>query len=253
MTRDGFAGSRSFSTWCGWGGERGSAAALARALRKLSDAGNPAGLSYQLWSLAAWSSLPWLDRVETPTLIVSGTADDLVPPANAVRLAACCRTAVCTCFPAGDHQVVSGARHDQRRRLDSVEPRQARPGGERPELVREAGRVARVAQLAECAGERGRRPSFAAPAAPRRDEREPANPSRVIVRELLCDRAAERVPEHVDARVAERLENAANDPRERRDRERQQRQVGAAGAGRVEDDRPGAPGEHLLGTTHISA
>src|SRR5256885_2784689 len=96
------------STWCGWGGERGAPAALARALRKLSDAGNPAGLSYQLLSLAAWSSLPWLDRVETPTLIVSGTADDLVPPAEAVRLARRLPNSSLHLLPGGGHLIMFG-------------------------------------------------------------------------------------------------------------------------------------------------
>jgi pimeloyl-ACP methyl ester carboxylesterase len=55
------------STWCGWGGDPGSPAAVARAV---PANGNPLGCSYQLWSLATWSSLPWLDRIETPTLVV---------------------------------------------------------------------------------------------------------------------------------------------------------------------------------------
>ena len=96
------------STWCGWGGERGSAAAVARALRKLSDNGNPVGLSYQLWSLAAWTSLPWLGSFETPTLIVSGAADDLVPPANAVRLARRLPNSSLHLLPGGGHLIMFG-------------------------------------------------------------------------------------------------------------------------------------------------
>jgi pimeloyl-ACP methyl ester carboxylesterase len=41
----------------------------------------------QLCAGALWSSLRWLPSVETPTLIVHGAGDRLVPPANAVQLA----------------------------------------------------------------------------------------------------------------------------------------------------------------------
>jgi pimeloyl-ACP methyl ester carboxylesterase len=45
------------------------------------------GYTAQLWAGALWSSLRWLPSVETPTLIVHGAGDRLVPPANAVQLA----------------------------------------------------------------------------------------------------------------------------------------------------------------------
>jgi poly(3-hydroxyoctanoate) depolymerase len=96
------------STWCGWGGDPGSPAAVARALRKLSVHGNPLGCSYQLWSLATWSSLPWLDLIETPTLVVSGGADDLVPPENAVRLARRLPNSRLHLLPGGGHLVMFG-------------------------------------------------------------------------------------------------------------------------------------------------
>lgn len=96
------------STWCGWGGDPGSPAAVARALRKLTALGNPLGYSYQLWSLATWSSLPWLDLIETPTLVVSGGADDLVPPENAVRLARRLPNSRLHLLPGGGHLVMFG-------------------------------------------------------------------------------------------------------------------------------------------------
>lgn len=96
------------STWCGWGGDPGSPAAVARALRKLTSHGNPLGCSYQLWSLATWSSLPWLDQVSTPTLVVSGGADDLVPPENAVRLARRLPNSRLHLLPGGGHLVMFG-------------------------------------------------------------------------------------------------------------------------------------------------
>jgi pimeloyl-ACP methyl ester carboxylesterase len=98
------------STWCGWGGDPGSPAAVARALRKLTTHGNPLGCSYQLWSLATWSSLTWLDRVEMPTLVVSGGADDLVPPENAVRLARRLPNSRLHLLPGAGHLVMFGTR-----------------------------------------------------------------------------------------------------------------------------------------------
>jgi len=61
------------------------APALAAARRKYP----PSVLGYmaQLWAGALWSSLPWLRTVATPTLVVHGEADRLVPAANAVQLA----------------------------------------------------------------------------------------------------------------------------------------------------------------------
>jgi pimeloyl-ACP methyl ester carboxylesterase len=54
---------------------------------RLAHPPTPLGYMYQLWALASWSSLPWLHRVEAPTLVVSGGQDRLVPPCNAVQLA----------------------------------------------------------------------------------------------------------------------------------------------------------------------
>jgi pimeloyl-ACP methyl ester carboxylesterase len=45
------------------------------------------GYMAQLWAGALWSSLPWLRSVATPTLVVHGDGDRLVPYANAVQLA----------------------------------------------------------------------------------------------------------------------------------------------------------------------
>jgi pimeloyl-ACP methyl ester carboxylesterase len=96
------------STWCGWGGDPGSPAAVGRALRKLTAESNALGWSYQLWSLAAWSSLPWLDQIGTPTLVLSGSADDLVPPANAVRLARRLPNSRLHLLPSGGHLLLFG-------------------------------------------------------------------------------------------------------------------------------------------------
>jgi len=45
------------------------------------------GYAYQLWAAMAWSSLPWLHRLDVPTLVLAAERDQLVPPANGVQLA----------------------------------------------------------------------------------------------------------------------------------------------------------------------
>jgi pimeloyl-ACP methyl ester carboxylesterase len=45
------------------------------------------GYAHQLWAGAWWSSLSWLPTLDVPTLVVTGDADRLVPPANSVQLA----------------------------------------------------------------------------------------------------------------------------------------------------------------------
>jgi len=47
-----------------------------------------AGYTQQLWAMAFWSSLPWLERIRAPTLIVVGDDDPLVPLSNPVMMAA---------------------------------------------------------------------------------------------------------------------------------------------------------------------
>lgn len=41
----------------------------------------------QILALTSWSSLPWLETIETPTLVVTGDDDPLVPMANSYLLA----------------------------------------------------------------------------------------------------------------------------------------------------------------------
>jgi poly(3-hydroxyoctanoate) depolymerase len=45
------------------------------------------GYAYQLAAGALWSSLPWLESVTVPTLVLNGERDTLVQPANGVQLA----------------------------------------------------------------------------------------------------------------------------------------------------------------------
>jgi poly(3-hydroxyalkanoate) depolymerase len=46
------------------------------------------GYLSQLTAVAGWTSLPWLHRVHSPTLVMSGGSDPIVPPINARILAA---------------------------------------------------------------------------------------------------------------------------------------------------------------------
>jgi poly(3-hydroxyoctanoate) depolymerase len=42
----------------------------------------------QLTATTGWTSLPWLHRMHSPTLVISGDADPIIPPVNARILAA---------------------------------------------------------------------------------------------------------------------------------------------------------------------
>jgi poly(3-hydroxyalkanoate) depolymerase len=48
---------------------------------------DPLGYAYQLYAVAGWSSLPWLHRLQQPTLVVAGAHDPSVPLGNARILA----------------------------------------------------------------------------------------------------------------------------------------------------------------------
>jgi pimeloyl-ACP methyl ester carboxylesterase len=60
---------------------------LVRTLHLRPPAGRRAWL-YRLSAMTGWSSLPWLHRLDTPTLVVHGDDDPIVPLVNA-RLLAC--------------------------------------------------------------------------------------------------------------------------------------------------------------------
>jgi poly(3-hydroxyoctanoate) depolymerase len=61
------------------------------------------GYLAQLAAAAGWTSLPWLHRLRTPTLVLTGGADPIVPPVNGRILAAR--------IPNAELQVVPGAGH----------------------------------------------------------------------------------------------------------------------------------------------
>lgn len=43
---------------------------------------NRMGMLDQVWGMTGWSSLPWLHKLEVPTLVLAGEQDPLVPPVN---------------------------------------------------------------------------------------------------------------------------------------------------------------------------
>ena len=61
------------------------------------------GYAGQLTAAAGWTSLPWLHRIRTPVLVLSGDADPIVPPVNARILAAR--------LPEAELEIVPGAGH----------------------------------------------------------------------------------------------------------------------------------------------
>jgi poly(3-hydroxyoctanoate) depolymerase len=60
----------------------------AHAAERLQRPPSPLGYAYQLYAVAGWSSLPWLDRLPQPTLVLGGDQDPSVPLRNARLLAA---------------------------------------------------------------------------------------------------------------------------------------------------------------------
>jgi poly(3-hydroxyalkanoate) depolymerase len=60
---------------------------IARHAQAMSGASG-LGYLYQLLAVAGWSSLPWLWRLDLPTLILSGADDPIVPPVNGKIMAA---------------------------------------------------------------------------------------------------------------------------------------------------------------------
>jgi pimeloyl-ACP methyl ester carboxylesterase len=91
------------STFCGWGATAGEPEALRRVAGHGTTVSNRLGYVYQLCALGGWTSLPWLTSIEVPTLVVAGTDDALVPPANAVQLARALPNASLHLLPGAGH------------------------------------------------------------------------------------------------------------------------------------------------------
>jgi pimeloyl-ACP methyl ester carboxylesterase len=97
------------STFCGWGATAGEPAALRRVAAHGGTVSNALGYAQQLWALTAWTSLPWLRSIVAPTLVLAGTEDALVPPANAVQLARALPQARLHLLPGAEHLHLFGA------------------------------------------------------------------------------------------------------------------------------------------------
>lgn len=79
------------STSCGAGATPSRGRAVLRALRPPGDnpwpPPDPWGLMWQSLAFSSWSSIPFLGAISAPTLVVCGTHDRVVPPANSRVLA----------------------------------------------------------------------------------------------------------------------------------------------------------------------
>jgi poly(3-hydroxyoctanoate) depolymerase len=93
------------STSCGAGATPSRGRAVLRALRPPGDdawpVSDPWGLLWQSLAISSWSSIPFLGAISAPTLVVCGTHDRVVPPANSRVLAGRIPDASLVMLPAG--------------------------------------------------------------------------------------------------------------------------------------------------------
>jgi pimeloyl-ACP methyl ester carboxylesterase len=78
------------ATSCGVGAIPGGGRAVLRGLGAPGEGNPPAdawGVVWQSLAFSSWSSVPFLGAIKAPTLVVCGTHDDVVPPANSRVLA----------------------------------------------------------------------------------------------------------------------------------------------------------------------
>jgi len=80
------------STSCGVGSTPGSRRDFIRGMRRPADANpwplpDPLGVLWHSIAVSSWSSIPFLGSIRAPTLVVCGTSDRVVPPANSRILA----------------------------------------------------------------------------------------------------------------------------------------------------------------------
>lgn len=70
------------------GQARGNSAFIQQhAADRLAERPGLLGYYSQIAAVSSWTSIPWLDRIRVPTLVVTGDDDPLVPPVNSVMLA----------------------------------------------------------------------------------------------------------------------------------------------------------------------
>jgi poly(3-hydroxyoctanoate) depolymerase len=92
------------STSCGVGAIAGNSARIAS--RQRSDARDwprpdPLGALWHSLAISSWSSVPYLGAIRAPTLVVCGSRDRVVPPANSALLARRIPDAELATLPAG--------------------------------------------------------------------------------------------------------------------------------------------------------
>jgi pimeloyl-ACP methyl ester carboxylesterase len=78
------------ATSCGVGAIPGGGRAVLRGLGAPGQGNPPADALGAVWhslAFSSWSSVPFLGAIKAPTLVVCGTHDDVVPPANSRVLA----------------------------------------------------------------------------------------------------------------------------------------------------------------------
>lgn len=90
------------------GGRTGREPELARnyGTVRRSTPPHPVGHAYQLMGGATWTNLPLLHRIKSPTLVVGGDDDPLVPPLNARIIHWCVPHSELKIFPGGGHLVI---------------------------------------------------------------------------------------------------------------------------------------------------
>jgi len=100
------------ATSCGIGATPGTGGAILRGLGGSAE-GNAwpipdlLGMFWQSLAVSAWSSIPFLGTIQAPTLVVCGTRDRVVPPANSKVLAGRIPGAAMRMLPGG-HDVQRG-------------------------------------------------------------------------------------------------------------------------------------------------
>jgi pimeloyl-ACP methyl ester carboxylesterase len=92
------------STSCGAGATPSRGRAVLRALTPVDHPwpqSDPWGLLWQSLAFSSWSSIPFLGAITAPTLVVCGTHDRVVPPANSRVLASRIPGSSLVMLPAG--------------------------------------------------------------------------------------------------------------------------------------------------------
>lgn len=80
------------ATSCGVGATPGNRQDILRSLESSLDdkpwpRPDPLGLLWQSMAVSSWSSIPFLGSIQAPTLVICGSRDSVVPPANSRVLA----------------------------------------------------------------------------------------------------------------------------------------------------------------------